>query len=157
MGFYSKENQKRRLITAFFISQYCEKTQYIVKNVLSWQKYLIEKGFNEKDPLFPKIVPSFNKDGVQILELKKARIQSTTTARTIFAKAFTGNNLAQINPHSFRHTISKLMKKHQNASNLIPAFHENYGHAKGMAEIISTYGRDYLIEQAELIGNFPLE
>ena len=74
-----------------------------------------------------------------------------------FEKAFTNNNLAPINPHSFRHTISKLMKKHTNAGNLTPAFHENYGHAKGMAEIISTYGRDYLYEQAELLANFPLE
>ena len=49
------------------------------------------------------------------------------------------------------------MKKHPNAGNLTPAFHENYGHAKGMAEIISTYGRDYLYEQAELLANFPLE
>ena len=48
------------------------------------------------------------------------------------------------------------MKKHPQSARLVPAFHENYGHAKGMAEIISTYGRDYLYEQAELLGNFQL-
>ena len=156
-AFIQKKTKKRKLITAFFISQYCESIQDIVKNVLEWKEYLISKGFTQKDPLFPKIVPSFSKENLPILELKKERIKSTTTARTIFEKAFQNNNLAYINPHSFRHTISKLMKKHSNSANLIPAFHENYGHAKGMAEIISTYGRYYLYEQAELLANFPLE
>ena len=155
--FIQKKTKKRRLITAFFINQYCESIQDIVKNVLEWKEYLISKDFIQKDPLFPKIVPSFSKENLPILDLKKERIKSTTTARMIFEKTFINNNLKYINPHSFRHTISKLMRKHPNASNLIPAFHENYGHAKGMAEIIATYGRDYLHEQAELISNFPLE
>lgn len=87
-AFIQKKTKKRRLITAFFISQYCESIQDIVKNVLDWKEYLVSKGFTEKDYLFLKIVPSFDKDGVHILELKKQKIKSSTTARTIFEKAF---------------------------------------------------------------------
>ena len=39
------------------------------------KKYLVSKGFNDKDPLFPKIVPSFSKENLPILELKKEMIK----------------------------------------------------------------------------------
>ncbi|MFT4968055.1 MAG: integrase [Candidatus Deianiraeaceae bacterium] len=156
-AFMQRKTKKRRAITAFFIGQYCESIQDIIQNVIKWKEYLVKKGFTDKDYLFPKIVPSFDKDGVHILELKKQKIKSSTTAGDIFNKAFINNNLAKINPHSFRHTISKLMKRQQQSARLVPAFHENYGHTKGLAQVLSTYGQDYLCEQAELLSNFPLE
>ena len=131
--------------------------QDLIDNVIHWRNYLKSKGLKDKDYLFPKIVPSFSKGSLSILELTKERIKSTTTARTIFEKAFTNNNLAYINPHSFRHTISKAMKRDANHTRLIPALHENFGHSNGLAHIISTYGRDYLIEQAEVLRDFKFE
>ena len=49
------------------------------------------------------------------------------------------------------------MKRDINCTRLIPALHENFGHSKGLAHVVSTYGRDYLIEQAELMKSFKLE
>lgn len=140
-------------ITAFFISQ----TQDLIDNVINWQNYLKSKGFKDKDYLFPRIVPSFDKNGISIFQLKKEKIKSTTTIREIFERAFKNNNLDYINPHSFRHTISKAMKRDNNCTRLIPALHENFGHSNGLAHVVSTYGRDYLIEQAELMKNFKFE
>jgi len=147
------ETKFRNNITSFFISQ----TQDLIDNVINWQQYLKNKGFKDKDYLFPKIVPSFDKNGISISELKKEKIKSTTTIREIFERAFKNNNLEYINPHSFRHTISKAMKRDVNHTRLIPALHENFGHSKGLAHIISTYGRDYLIEQAEVLRDFKFE
>ncbi len=53
-------------------------------------------------------------------ELKKEKIKSTTTIREIFERAFKNNNLDYINPHSFRHTLSKAMKRDTNCTRLIP-------------------------------------
>jgi hypothetical protein len=39
----------------------------------------------------------------------------------------------------------------------IPALHENFGHAKGLALALSVYGRDYLHEQAEVLRDFKFE
>ena len=102
-------------------------------------------------------MPSFDKNGISIFELKKEKIKSPTTIREIFERAFKNNNLDYINPHSFRHTISKAMKRDANHTRLIPALHENFGHSNGLAHIISIYGRDCLIEQAELMKSFKFE
>lgn len=147
------ETKFRNNITSFFISQ----TQDLIDNVVNWQSYLKSKGFKDKDYLFPRIVPSFDKNGMSIFQLQKQRIKSETSIRNVFKEIFKNNNLPYINPHSFRHSISKAMKRDANHTRLIPALHENFGHSNGLAHIISTYGRDYLIEQAEVLRDFKFE
>ena len=91
------------------------------------------KGFKDKDPLFPKIASIFNHDKVKIHQIVKEKISDQVTIRAVFKKAFEANNLKYINPHSFRDTVSNIMKKSSNTTRLLPAFEENYGHSGGYA------------------------
>lgn len=143
-----------RTITSFFIGQ----CQDIIDNVLSWKEYLIEQGFKDKDYLFPKIMPSFDKDGKPISELKKDSIESDSWVReSVFKKAFVANDLPYRRPHLFRHSMARLALKQQNGFSLSIALAENDGHKSAMATIHASYGGNYLKEQAELMKGFLLE
>jgi integrase len=143
-----------RYITSFFIGQ----CQDIINNVLKWQSYLKEQGFKDKDYLFPKIVPSFDKEGKPISVLKTDSIESDSWVRaSVFKKAFVANDLKYLKPHSFRHSMARLALKQPNGFNPSIALAENDGHKNGMATIHASYGGNYLKEQAELMKSFLLE
>ncbi|MFA5880166.1 MAG: tyrosine-type recombinase/integrase [Candidatus Margulisiibacteriota bacterium] len=140
-------------ITAYFIGDLKD----IYDNVLSWVEYLKSKGFSDKDPLFPKIVPSFNNDGMQVLILEKQFIKSQSTIRQIFENAFKNNNLSYLKPHSFRHSIVRKAMKSTQSSLLISALNQNMGHAMDIGTIISSYGTSPEPERAGILKNFELE
>jgi integrase/recombinase XerD len=143
-----------RTITACFIGQ----SQDIIDNIISWQAYLTNQGFKEKDYLFPKIVSTFTKERNHILAIKKEFIESDSWVRqTVFKKAFEGNNLKYLKPHSFRHSMARAMKKISNGVELSIALAENYGHKSGMSTLHASYGGDYLQTQAHLMKSFLLE
>ena len=106
-----------RQITAYFIGD----VKDLYKNILDWIEYLKGKGFEDKDPLFPKIVPSFNRYGEPILILEKEYIKSQTTIRKIFERCFNDNDLPYYKPHSFRHSIVRMAMKHETSPLLISA------------------------------------
>lgn len=142
-----------RQITAYFIGH----VQDIYNNVIVWHTSLLNKGFTDKDPLFPKIVPSFNKEGLQILNLEKDFIQSQTTVRAIFKKAFVKNELPYYKPHSFRHSIVRAAMKREGSALLISALNQNIGHAMDVGTIISSYGTCPEHERAKILKNFKME
>jgi integrase/recombinase XerD len=142
-----------KTITAYFIGDIKD----IYDNVLNWQTYLIDKGFTEKDPLFPKIVPSFNSDGLQILNLEKEFIKSQSSIRTIFEKAFTSNELPYYKPHSFRHAVVRHSLTTPHSGLLISALDQNMGHAMDVGVIISSYGTTPEHQRAEVLKSFKLE
>jgi integrase/recombinase XerD len=142
-----------RTITAYFIGD----LQDIYDNVLSWHSYLTEKGFTEKDPLFPKIIPSFNSEGCPILNLEKELIKSQSTIRTIFQKAFEGNELPYYKPHSFRHALVRHAMQSEQSPLLISALNQNMGHAMDVGTIISSYGTTPEHQRAKVLKSFKLE
>lgn len=143
-----------RTITSFFIGQ----CQDIIDNVLRWVEYLKSQGFKDKDYLFPKIVPSFDKEGKPISELKKDSIESDSWVReSVFKKSFIANDLKYLKPHSFRHSMARLAIKQVNGFALSIALAENDGHKSAMATIHASYGGNYLKEQAELMKGFLVE
>jgi integrase len=144
----------RKHITSCFIGQ----SQDIIDNVIKWKEHLARKGFKDKDYLFPKIVSSFTPEGRHILELKKEAIESDSWVRqAVFKKAFEANNLPYRKPHLFRHAITRAMEKMPNGFELTIALAENDGQKNGMAVIHSSYGGNYLRDQARLMKSFNLE
>ena len=142
-----------RNIMAYFVGN----SQDIYDNVLNWQEYLKTKGFNEKDPLFPRITPSFTPEGLQILIMEKEFIKSQTTIREIFKKNFTSNNLPYIKPHSFRHAIVRKALISPNSPHLISALNQNIGHTLDVGTIIASYGTRPEHERAGILKRFMLE
>ena len=140
-------------ITSYFIGDIRD----IYDNVLNWQSYLLDKGFTEKDPLFPKIVPSFNSDGIQVLNLEKSFIKSQSSIRAIFEKAFKGNGLPYYKPHSFRHSIVRHALTTPHSGLLISALDQNMGHAMDVGVIISSYGTTPEHLRAKVLKEFKLE
>lgn len=129
----------------------------IIQNVINWREYLISKGFTDNDYLFPKITPSFTPSGEAIMILTKECIKSDSQIRDIVKAAFRNNGLPYYKPHTFRHSIARKVRKSENPTDTLIALSENFGHKNGMAEIIRTYGGDYLQRQAEIIKNIRLE
>ena len=142
-----------KTITSYFIGN----IQDIYDNVLNWKTYLLDKGFTGKDPLFPKIVPSFSQDGFQILNLEKEFIKSQTSIRTVFAKAFEANGLPYYKPHSFRHSIVRYAMQSEQSPLLISALNQNIGHAMDVGVIISSYGTTPEHQRAKVLKAFELE
>lgn len=139
-------------ITSYFIGH----LQDIYDNVLTWVEYLKAKDFTEKCPLFPKIVPTFNSDGLQTLVLEKQFIKSQTSIREIFKKAFNDNGLPYRKPHTFRHAITRKMMKSPNSPLLISVFAQNMGQ-KDVGVIIASYGTRPEHERAGILKSFELE
>lgn len=140
-------------ITAFFIG----KSDDIIQNILNWRDYLIDKGFTDKDYLFPKIMPSFKQDNAFVMILTKEPIQSQSQIRKAIKVAFAENSLPYRKQHSFRHSIARKLKMGDNATARLIALGENYGHKGGMSTLVASYGGDYLKEQAEILGAVDLE
>ncbi len=146
--------KKRKYILSFFIGN----VQDIVDNVINWQKYLTEKGFKNKDYLFPQINSSFTIDGKPTFTLSKNKINSDSWIRqNVFKKSFEKNSLKYINPHNFRHTMARAMKKLPNGVDLSIALAENDGQKNGMSVLHSSYGGDYNNDRAKLMKGFILE
>jgi integrase len=142
-----------KTITSYFIGDIKE----LYDNVLNWQTYLLDKGFTGKDPLFPKIIPSFSQDGFQILNLEKEFIKSQTSIRTVFAKAFQSNELPYYKPHSFRHAVVRHALATPHSGLLISALDQNMGHAMDVGVIISSYGTTPEHQRAKVLKEFKLE
>jgi len=140
-------------ITTFFVGN----SQDIAENITRWREYLIAKGFGDKDYLFPKITPSFTPSGEAITVLTKDYIKADSQIRDIVKSAFKNNGLPYHKPHTFRHSIARKVRKDGASPDVLIALSENFGHKNQMAEIIRTYGGDYLATQAEKMKNIRLE
>ncbi len=142
-----------RQITAYFIGN----SQDIYKNILDWVSYLKDMEFGDKDPLFPQIIPTFNKYGEPMLVLEREFIKSQTTIRKIFANSFNDNDLPYYKPHSFRHSITRKAMEHEKSPLLISALNQNIGHAMDVGTIIASYGTRPEHERAGILKAFNLE
>ena len=140
-------------ITAFFIGN----IQDLYSNVLDFVEFLKLQGFTDTCPLFPKIIPSFTKEGLQCLVLEKDFIKSQSTIRTIFKQAFNNNNLPYHKPHSFRHAITRKMMRSDRSPLLISNLAQNLGHEKDQGVIISCYGTSPEHDRAGILKAFELE
>jgi len=140
-------------ITAFFIGH----IQELIDYVIVWREYLLARGFKEKDYLFPKIATSFNSDCMSVVTLTRDPIKSSSTIREIFKQAFLSNGLPYRKPHSFRHTITRIMKRESNAVELSIALAENMGHKGNLSTLHASYGGDYEQQQSAILKAFELE
>ena len=140
-------------ITSYFIGD----SQDIYENVISWQSYLIKKGFTGRDPLFPKIVPNFNTEGMQIQDLKNELLKSNAPIRTIFKKALNNNGITFNKVHTFRHTLVRAALMKENSPSLISALDQNMGHSMNTGTILSSYGTTPEHERAKVLKSFKLE
>lgn len=142
-----------RNIIAYFIGD----LQDIYHNVLHWVGYLKAIGFKDKDPLFPKILPSFDKNGFPILVLERQFMRSPSSIRRIFANAFKDNNMQYYKPHSFRHSIVRKIMNSDRSAVFMSALNQNIGHAMDIGTIISSYGTLPEHQRAGILKSFYLE
>lgn len=140
-------------ITAFFIGH----VEDLIEHVIAWRKYLLAKGFTERDYLFPKVATSFDSSCLPVNELTKEQIKSQSTIRDIFKQAFVANNLPYYKPHSFRHSMARAMKKGDKAVEQSIALAENLGHKGGLSTLHASYGGDYEQQQSAILKAFKLE
>lgn len=119
-------------------------------NVLRWRDCLVKLGFKESDPLFPVIDSSFN--GQNLLEqgIRKAEIQSDTTMRAVFQRAFESVGLNYINPHSFRKTLARFAQTQSPA--FLNAVRQNLGH-NSIDTTLNSYGQLAVTDQRNIISS----
>lgn len=143
-----------KYITSFFIGQ----AEDIIQNVTKWRDLLISKGYKDSDYLFPKITPSFTKDGDAVMILAKEYIKSDTQIRGIVKKAYENNGLQYIKPHNFRHSIARHVRKtNSNPTDTLIALAENAGQKNGFSTMVTSYAGDPLEIKARLMMRVKLE
>tara|TARA_S200000501_G_scaffold76640_1_gene68452 strand:- start:738 stop:1769 length:1032 start_codon:yes stop_codon:yes gene_type:complete len=140
-----------------FIAYFIGDVPDIVDAVVSWQQFLLEQGFDSKDPLFPKIQPSFDEGGRQVFKVEKQIIKSAETIRRVFKSVFTSSGLPYYSPHSFRHTIIGKALRTSNSDLFLSALGPNFGHALPLPTLISSYGVCPERERAKVLKSFELE
>lgn len=143
-----------KYITSFFIGQ----VEDVIKNIIKWRDLLISKDRKKSDYLFPKITPSFTKDGDSEIILTKEYIKSDTQIRAIVKEAYENNGLQYIKPHNFRHSIARHVRKtNNNSTNTLIALAENAGQKNGFSVMITSYAGDSLEMRAGLMKGIVLE
>ena len=140
-------------ITAFFIGS----VRDLYDNVLNFVEFLKQQGFTDKCPLFPKIIPSFDKEGLPCSILEKEFIQSQSTIRTVFKQAFNNNDLPYHKPHTFRHAMARKMMRSEGSLLLISSLTQNFGHENRHDVMISCYGTSPDHERSGILKAFELE
>lgn len=125
----------------------------IIKNVIDWVDHLKKLGFQDKDPLFPVIDNRFGQANLLEQSIRKTGIQSDTTIRDIFKKAFERVGFAYIKPHSFRKTISRYAERQSPA--FLNAIRQNLGH-KSIDTTLNSYGQLSMAEQKSIIAGVKL-
>lgn len=140
-------------ITAFFIGT----SRDIIDNVVSWCEYLKSKGYKDRDYLFPKVIPTFTREGLSIMTLTREPIKSQSTIREVFQVAFQNNDLPYYKPHSFRHSMARAMKAGEEAVERSIALAENLGHKGQLSTLYASYGGNYQKLQADILKAFELE
>lgn len=120
--------------------------------VVDWVRYLTcEKGWNERDPLFPATHVAladsghFDRDG-----LARAPWTSTGPIRTILREAFMRAGLPYPNPHSFRETIAAYGRDNCDSLAAMQAWAQNLGH-ESMTTTFGSYGKVAPNQQARLV------
>jgi integrase len=143
-----------KYITSFFIGE----VEDIIQNVIKWCDLLVAKGYKDSDYLFPKITPSFTKDGNSIMILTKDYIQSDTKIRDIVKAAYENNGLKYIKPHNFRHSVARHVRKANiNTTDTLIALAENAGQKNGFSTLVTSYAGDPLERRARMMKVILLE
>lgn len=109
----------------------------ILDNVIKWRDFLVKSGFKDKDPLFPKITNNFNQMNLLESNLTNCRIKSNSVIHELFKKAFIGNGLGYIEPHSFRRARVKFAQKQ--SPQYLNATRQALGH-RSIDTTLSSYG-----------------
>ncbi len=125
----------------------------IAQKVIVWRDYLKSLGFKDNDPLFPAVDNRFGQENLLTQSIRKAEIQSDTTIRDIFKKAFESAGLEYIKPHSFRRTMARYAQTQSPA--FLNAVRQNLGH-NSIDTTLNSYGQLSQIDQRKIIseGNF---
>ncbi len=118
-------------------------------NVLRWRDHLLKLGFKDNDPLFPVIDNSFNAQNLLEQEIRKVEIQSDTSIRAVFRRAFESAGLAYINPHSFRKTLARFAQTQSPA--FLNAVRQNLGHSS-IDTTLNSYGQLSDADQRRIIA-----
>lgn len=128
--------------------------QDIIDNVIEWREYLLSVGFNDSDPLFPKIDSKFGKNSLIEQSMKKEGVKSDTTIRDVFKRAFTSAGLEYIKPHSFRKTHARYAETQ--SPQLLNAVRQNLGHSS-IDTTLSSYGQLSDREQRKAISSVAVK
>jgi integrase len=125
----------------------------VAEVVRKWVKFLlIEKGFSQDDPVFPKtlVVPNlagnFAPQG-----LGREHWANASPVRKIFRATFQRVGLPYFNPHSIRNTLTQLAYTLQLTPEEFKAWSQNMGHDKPLTTL-NSYGHISPERQAEIIG-----
>ncbi len=129
-------------------------------HILAWVKYLSEKGFGSKDPLFPRskmfqkrpgdlcyerthtVEPKFWKNGDRVQGILKERSQAA--------------NLEYFSPHAFRHLAARLALQACRTGEHVKAVANSFGH-EHLETLLKVYGNPTQERMVEIRDemNFP--
>jgi len=119
--------------------------------VFEWVEYLKKEWlFGNDDPLFPKTkMGKDDENNFKVSGLTKDHWSDASAIRRIFREAFSGADLPNFNPHSFRNTLATLGQQVCQTPEEFKAWSQNYGHDGVMTTLIS-YGEVQACRQSEI-------
>ncbi len=121
----------------------------IVRHVIGWHNTLLERGFTEKDPLFPVITARFNQTNMLQREMTHQTIASNASIIRVFKNAFEAAGYPYIRPHSFRHTMVRFAETQ--SPEFLNAVRQALGHSS-INTTFQSYGQLSEIEQRRRIS-----
>ncbi|PZP40151.1 MAG: recombinase XerC [Pseudomonas fluorescens] len=122
--------------------------------VVQWVEFLRqEKGFGDKDPLFPLTLVELNPDKQEFEEkgLSSDFWKSAAAVRAIFRKGFERVGLPYFHPHTCRHMLTNWMMENGSQQEF-KALSQNLGHEHVMTTY-NSYGSLSVETQRKLIRN----
>lgn len=127
----------------------------LLKYIIDWVKYVKFKGFDSKDPLFPR---SKTEQGINSLSFEPAKEvipefwQGTGRIRDIFKTRSEEANLKYYPPHTYRHLAIDLALKNCKTGEQIKAISQNFGH-EHIATTLSSYANYDFNRLSEILKN----
>lgn len=143
-----KTKFSKRIVTTFFPIEYTQAVEYF----MDWYKYLKQKGFTAKDPMFPV---SKIENGEQNIsyhntgEVEPIFWQSSSSARKIFQKRFVDAEVPYYHPHTFRHLVVKEFARTKLTEEEKKAISQNLGH-ENTGTTFGSYGYGHIEEDRQI-------
>jgi integrase len=132
-----KTKNSKRIPTTFFPIGWDKAEQYFIE----WYEYLVAKGFQPEDPIFPTTLNLLGSDSNAYSKdfISKLFWSVTNGARKIFEKRCINADLHYFNPHSLRHSVVNILSKIRLTEEEKKAISLNLGHAN-IGTTFGSYG-----------------
>ena len=127
----------------------------LLNNFIFWYQHLLEIGFTENDPVFPRSKSTQGENSLSFEEatdIEPIFWESTSSMREIFKKTAKEADLPYFQPHTFRHSAIFYALKLTRSGDELKAVSQNFGH-EDVSTTLSVYAQYEPEKLIDVLGN----